>query len=65
MFEKNGSMSGMQSASTFIFIIHMISTSFGVQRYIFLADRELVAFVSHQIHYLQMIISLKTENTEW
>ena len=65
MFEKNGSMSGMQPTSTFIIIISIIFGSLGVQRYIFLIDLELVVFVSQQIHYLQMILSLKPENTGW
>ena len=63
MFEKNGSMSDMQPASTFIIIIPMIFGSLEVQWSIFPIDLELVVFVSQQIHYLQMILSLKPENT--
>jgi len=65
MLERNGSKSGMQPASTFIIIIRMIFGSLGVQRSIFSTDLELVALVSHPIHYLPMILSIKTENTEW
>jgi len=65
MFEKNGSMSGMQPASTFIIIIPMIFGSLGVQQSIFSIDLELVVFVSQQIHYLQTILYLKLENTGW
>lgn len=53
----------MQPASTYIIIIPMIFGSLGVQRSIFPTDLELVVFVSQQIHYLQMILSLKLENT--
>ena len=56
-------MSGKQSVSTFIIVIPMILVSFGVQRSIFLTDLELMVFVFHQIHYLQMIMFLKPENT--
>ena len=63
MFKKNGSMCGMQPASTFIIIIPMIFGSLGVQRYFLATDMELVVFVSQQIDYLQMILFLKSENT--
>jgi len=65
MFKKSGSMNGMQPVSTFIIIISMIFGSLGVQRSIFSIDLELVVFISHQIHYLQMIMSLKPGNMGW
>ena len=63
MFEKNGSTSGMQPASTFIIIIPMIFGSLGVQRFIFPTNLELVVLVSQQIYYRQMTLSLKPGNT--
>jgi len=65
MFEKNGSMSGMQSALVFIIIIPMIFGSHGVQEYTFLIDLELVVLASQQIHYLQMTLSLKPRRMGW
>ena len=54
MFNKNGSMSGMQPASTIIITIPIIFGSFGVPQSTFLIGLELVVLVSQQIEYLQM-----------
>ena len=57
-------MSGMQPALTFIIIIPMIFWSLRVQQSTFSIGLELVVFVFQQIHYLQMIMSLKPGNTD-
>jgi len=65
MSEKNGSMSGMQHTSTFIIIIPTIFGSHWVQQSTFPIGLELVVLVFQQIHYFQMTLSIKHENTGW
>ena len=65
MFKKNGSMSGMQPASTIIITIPMIFGSLGVPQSTFLIGLELVVLVSQQIQSLQMTLLLKPRNTGW
>jgi len=52
MFKKNGSISGIRSASTIITIIPMIFGNLGVQQSAFLISLQLVVLVSQQIQSL-------------
>ena len=50
MFRENGSMSGIQPASTIIIIIPMIFGNLGVQQSIFPINLELVVLVSSKFN---------------